>query len=111
MNSLSWFIYFAGVVSDVKFVLVLFSILGGTVLGVISVVFAAEHGDFSKFKFLTIPLHTVLLTAAIPGRETMYAIAASEMGEKLLKTETAGKVQQALNAWLDAQVKQISKGN
>ena len=76
---------------------------------IISMACATEYEDLSKFKFLIIPVITLLLTAAIPGKDTMYAIAASEMGEKILKTETAGKVQQALSAWLDAQIKQISK--
>lgn len=39
-----------------------------------------------------------------PGRETLYAIAASEMGERALASETGGKAVQALNAWLDRQI-------
>jgi hypothetical protein len=40
----------------------------------------------------------------IPSRDTMYAIAASEMGEDVLNSETGGKAVEALNAWLDRQI-------
>lgn len=39
-----------------------------------------------------------------PTRNTMYAIAASEMGEQALHTPTATKAFQALDAWLDKQI-------
>lgn len=45
-----------------------------------------------------------LIAAAVPGRDTIYAIAASEMGEEVAKSETAGKAMRALNAWLDKQI-------
>lgn len=44
------------------------------------------------------------LAAAAPSKETVYAIAASEMGEELLKTPTATKAVKALDAWLDKQL-------
>lgn len=42
--------------------------------------------------------------ALLPGRDTVYAIAASEMGEQALKTPLAGKAEKALEAWLDHQI-------
>jgi hypothetical protein len=42
---------------------------------------------------------------AMPSRETVLGIAASEMGETALKTETGNKAVAALNAWLDRQLK------
>lgn len=40
----------------------------------------------------------------IPSQETVYAIAASQMGEQALKTPLASKAGQALEAWLDRQM-------
>lgn len=39
-----------------------------------------------------------------PSRDTLYAIAASEIGESVLNSETGGKAVEALNAWLDRQI-------
>lgn len=39
-----------------------------------------------------------------PSSGTLYAIAASEMGEHVIESETAGKAINALNAWLDRQI-------
>ena len=41
----------------------------------------------------------------IPGRDTVYAVAVSQVGEQMLKTKVAGKAEQALEAWLDKQIK------
>lgn len=40
----------------------------------------------------------------VPQKNTVYAIAASEVGEEVLKSETADKAMTALNAWLDRQI-------
>lgn len=45
----------------------------------------------------------ILVTAILPSKDTVYAIVASEYGEKLLHTQTAGKAEKALDAWLDKQ--------
>lgn len=45
-----------------------------------------------------------LLFALTPTKETVYAIAASEMGEKALQSPTATKAMKALDAWLDRQI-------
>lgn len=39
-----------------------------------------------------------------PTRETMYAIAASEVGEDVLNSPTGSKAVRALDAWLDRQI-------
>lgn len=41
---------------------------------------------------------------ALPTRDTVLAIAASEMGERALQTPTAGKAFKALDSWLDKQI-------
>lgn len=49
------------------------------------------------------------IAAGLPSKETVYAIAASEMGEELLKTPTAAKATKALDAWLDKQIAEQTK--
>lgn len=44
-----------------------------------------------------------------PSSGTLYAIAASEMGERVVTSETGGKAIAALNAWLDKQVSRSQK--
>jgi hypothetical protein len=44
------------------------------------------------------------LASIIPGKETIYAIAAIEMGENVLNSQTGDKAVKALNAWLDRQI-------
>lgn len=39
-----------------------------------------------------------------PSQTTVYAMAASELGERVIKTPVAGKAEQALEAWLDKQI-------
>lgn len=46
-----------------------------------------------------------LTGAVLPSRDTMYAIAASQVGEQALKTPLAEKAEKALEAWLNKQTK------
>lgn len=45
-----------------------------------------------------------VLSAFCPDKDTMYAIAASQMGEKALQSPLAGKTEKALESWLDRQL-------
>jgi hypothetical protein len=47
---------------------------------------------------------SIAINVVVPSATTFYAIAASEVGETILKSETAGKAVQALNSWLDRQI-------
>lgn len=46
----------------------------------------------------------VLTVVVVPSSDTVYAIAASEMGERVLSSPTAGKALKALDHWLDRQI-------
>jgi hypothetical protein len=111
MNTLSWMLYFGGVVSA----------LGGwmTGLGVIAMFGEPLRSFFSTFdeyadphpsqmvvrwKVVAIGAAAVMLSTLIPSQNTVYAIAASEMGEKALTSATGGKAAKALDAWLDRQI-------
>ena len=106
MNDLSWLIYGASVADDINavcgiaiFGLVIFC-AGYTILGSI------ENEEFTTHKPSLLLLAALAAVGTIvPSRDTLYAIAISEMGEEVVKSETAGKAVQALNAWLDRQIK------
>lgn len=122
MNSLSWMIYLAdvaGSVSTIGIVAMILSLGGGIVAAIACAVrtdfdnldrcrdekisLAAAGWRAGKGFFLTgLVIGAVLVP--IPSREAVYAIAASELGEEALNTETGGKAVQALNAWLDRQI-------
>jgi len=50
-----------------------------------------------------------IVFCAFPASGTLYAIAASEMGERVIQSETGDKAIQALNAWLDRQISDKAK--
>lgn len=52
----------------------------------------------------TVLVVSAVICALTPSKATLYAIAASEMGEQVLTSETGSKATQALNAWLDRQI-------
>lgn len=128
MNSLSWMIYLADVSDGVG------RLFGGLtfVSGISTVLCAigfyatmtapdvygwedrdaklAAHTKLHLMLGKTIPRAVAgflvfgLCAGALPSKETVYAIAASEMGEQLINTPTAGKAVKALDAWLDRQI-------
>lgn len=121
MNELSWLIYAADVADSAGGWLW----FGGIAGGIVSIVGAGAYAisldesfDAEEAKPIrsfagrlwkwSLPLlvFSVVVSVAVPGRETVYAIAASEMGERVLTSETGGKAVEALNAWLDRQIGQ-----
>lgn len=115
MNSLSWFIYLAGLFDSLNHVTTFLSITSLLALGVL--VFVAlpmsdcNAGEsawaiWKKIGKCLLPICIIsgTINTVLPTKETMYAIAASEMGEKVMHTQTFNKATQALNAWLDKQI-------
>jgi hypothetical protein len=51
------------------------------------------------------------MAAILPSSGTIYAIAASELGETALNSETGGKAIKALDAWLDRQIAGEAEGS
>lgn len=114
MNSLSWMIYLAGVSGGLVTITGLASGISG--LGFVfaetigrAAVGAGDATETGRASFsrtcLIALLPSAILCALIPTKDTVYAIAASEMGEQALNTKTGGKAVEALNAWLDRQIK------
>lgn len=105
MNSLSWILYFADVLSKAGS---LFGGLGGVLLFVSVVCIipgflvewrnsdepetARSRKAFTRISLIGIPLASFMILASIfiPSKETMYMIAASEVGETVM-TSTDGK--------------------
>lgn len=121
MNELSWLIYAADVAGDANSVCGFVFYAGIFSVGIYAVVkgvgkaISCSLGDYddppvlpslaSVSKKLWLPvLIAGVVGVATPSSSTIYAIAASEMGERVITSETGGKAVKALNAWLDKQV-------
>lgn len=125
MNALSWLIYLADVAEEINGIggaAVVVSFLVGIALlicfivGGVMTMDAYDDEDRAKAKgprvfgvkaakiILPWCAAMVLLATVVPSKETIYAIAASQLGEQVIKSETAGKAIDALNAWLDRQI-------
>lgn len=119
MNSLSWLIYLADVADgvdwylDVAWFISFLLVAGGLIVGC---AMAGEENDppgpehWKTWRrvvtgAIAVLGFSTLFGAVVPAKETVYAIAASEMGEKLIKTDTANKALNGVNAWLDKQIK------
>lgn len=117
MNSLSWMIYLADVADAANGALIALCVIGVGAGGITLVVLIDEGKEDVAtikriaFKAVAAIAATITLIVAIPDDETVYAIAASEMGESALNTETGGKAVKALNAWLDRQIAGESASN
>ena len=116
MNEFSWLIYAADVAGSLKG-LGTFGLVGGLVgLGIFTVGKCIAFDTGFGTEAATPPIGVVykraapfliafaVITFVVPSSGTIYAIAASEMGENVIKSKTGGKAVEALNAWLDRQI-------
>lgn len=122
MNDLSLLLYFADVLGGLsKFLLfvgvVLLSVAGVTVfVGCMEMSVNSRHGpenndyirgkewrDFG-LKYLWVAVVAVVVSLLMPSRETMYMIAASEVGEEAIQTPEFAKMRKILNKYLDEQL-------
>lgn len=106
MNELSWLIYLADLASSIGGIaaaVLVIAIIAGTVYTL------AVAIDDEEFKVHSPTLAVIAVAALVvtvtPSKNTIYAIAASEMGEKALATPVVNKATKALEAWLDRQIK------
>ena len=115
MNQLSWIIYFAGVSESLSGFLTFFGFIfffGPLVLALIAhlrfdddeISLDRETPVNWRGKILSLGIVFFLLGNMMPPRDTVYAIAASEVGERVLQSPTGNKAVAALNAWLDKQI-------
>lgn len=128
MNNLSWLIYAADVADGIgtAHAIVLLGCILVSVAGVVvwftndpgesvyswqdkDLTIASRHRARSiverAAKHVGLTFFAALIVAVIvPSQTTIYAIAASEMGEEVLKSPAATKAMKALDAWLDRQI-------
>lgn len=120
MNQLSWMLYLASVAGNFNsffWLSLLFLIIVTIILSIRYFILLDELYDDAKKAFKptflksVVPFYVVLsiLFLVVPGRNTIYAIAASEMGERMMHTTVATKAEKALEAWLDQQIAEASK--
>jgi len=115
MNSLSWLLYAADVFGSVNNSAGILVLVSAFVALVSAFVFlpmldcgATDEQLGANRKILKtsiiVFLSMLCVKAIFPSENTIYAIAASEMGEKALATPTATKAMKALDHWLDKQI-------
>lgn len=116
LNQLSQLLYWGNVLGNLGGLLVFFGILLviATIVSIITAFVFADSGLKLKNKvwipstfsaaFFILTLCSWTGAAFCPSKETVYAIAASEMGERALQTPLASKAGKALEAWLDKQI-------
>lgn len=116
MNKLSWLIYFGDLSSNIKAVFITLAIISFLIslavilYGADMKVYANPEGETWKrghgfqicgLKWMALPAILLVVFAALPSRNTFYFIAASEIGEEAIQTETADKMVAAINRVLD----------
>lgn len=128
MNSLSWLLYFAGIAGPLTSALALVAWILVVVLGLSAFAGGISYALFSETstydsadvkssklikkaavlkwlkglpKLLAVPCVCFLLSGLIPPKETLYLIAASEVGEEVVTSPTMTKAIDALNRLLD----------
>lgn len=114
MNQLSWLVYLADVCGSIgvliTILVVIFSIF--LICWVIAYFIGLSNFEEKEWKtwrrcgWFLAPSCLIIffLGCFIPGKETVYAIAASQVGEQVLKTPLAQKAGQAIEVWLDKQI-------
>lgn len=111
MNKLSWLIYLADVCNDLDSLL-FFAMTVGVFGFIISLVVWANDENWQPdsrrrtiwYLFFPIMVGGSIFGAIVPSDDTIYAIAASEIGEQVLDSHTGNKAVKALNHWLDKQI-------
>jgi hypothetical protein len=110
MNNLSWLLYIANVSHNLSTIVIIIWVLWGiAAFKFYDVVYNSE--DYKMMKIPTIIfVISIVIGIFLPNRDTVYAIAISEVGEDVLKSEISSKAQQALTKWIDLQLSEPSVG-
>lgn len=128
MNQVSWLIYLSNISGNLGALFVFF----GICIAVVTCIYFGYsfflHDKFERWEkgaevdaclkeaakirartpyWIALSFVFFILAAFTPDQETVLAIAASQVGEQLLKTPTANLAEQALDAWLKRQITDI----
>lgn len=126
MNSLSWLLYIGNVAGNLGSVLWIAGIILVLVAIITYMVDRVERSElvehlkyrgrdedvkklvdrksYPSYAFLVVGIIAWFLAALSPSSDTVYAIAASQLGEQAMKTPIAAKAGEAVEAWLDKQI-------
>lgn len=110
MNTLSLLIYLSNVIPNVGLVFGVAGFLGIPILVLIGIVWSGEidKNQFPKLKpWLIASGISLLISTLIPDQKTIYMIAASEMGEAVVTTETGQEVFNELKDTVMYQLQQL----
>ena len=102
MNNVSWFLYISGMVQSLAIMLVVLLIVGVISAGVLTIIGASKR-DFAfgdnediqiglSYQFTAIKigvgcLFVGLILVLVPSKNTMYMIAANQVGEQIIQLE------------------------
>ena len=110
MNTLSLLIYLSSVLPSTGLMLLFLGIFGLFVSLLVGVLWSGETGmnQFPKLKpyFITCAV-AIFISILIPDQKTIYMIAASEMGEAIVTTETGQEVFNELKDTVMYQLQQL----
>ena len=118
MNSLSWMIYLADVLDNLKFFTGLIAV-GLGIAGAIWLACSLDYDDSDGVKFagklLSGMVAMAFLSCIIPGEKTMMRITASEMAERVITNPQVQNVVDPsityLRLWLGKQIKELEGSN
>lgn len=114
MNSLSWFLYFADVVTSVStflgFIVIfwMMALAGHSLFTVINNdIHRDEKNPYIRKRWFAFVILLGVVVQLIPSKNTMYAIAASELGQSAMESKLGTKAMQAIEAWIDSQIPKV----
>jgi hypothetical protein len=114
MNTLSIMLYAADVVARVGGLLAVTAVIGGTIYGITTVVYAAAMVDTDQPKFHGIvwPMwlfaFCAIAAAVLPSRETVLLIAGSEAGEAVVTSDAGKRIMSQIEAAISAQLSEMA---
>ena len=131
MNNLSWLLYFADVVQQIRPVFLLLGIFAVIVCGLIFLTAALSDensydSDNEKERkqiyrkwafnkswkiFVPIALLGFFLSALIPSKNTIYLIAGSEAGEAVVASEDGREIISEIKTIIKQQIKSVKEGS
>ena len=102
------FLYLVDVLSSINAVCVLVGILLLIAYGIFTVIFFIENESYHNKNWpLTVAAVCLGIAALIPGKPTMYMMAASVVGEKALESEMGQQLQQMLKLKLEQEFEKM----
>ncbi len=113
MNSLSWFLYFADVCGNFQalFGIGAFALMSAALFLTMGATIEGEPALFGYArKSLIGGVVLAIFCTLVPGSKTLHMIAASEIGDRLSKTQAANEIASEANDILRGYLKKLKAG-